>query len=263
MSFVAILNPAAQPFLTPTARKGLGQPAFLLTVLPALVAWCLIGFVAARGIDLQLCLTGSGHVLAGIGTSVKAAWAWMNPAQMALEWAVMVAAMMLPTLIPPLSHICARSYRERRLRASLLFVVIFMGIWMGAGVVAALILVPLRAVLGQVGLLGYGAGIGCLIAAAWQLSPAKAWAARRCHMRPALAATGWAADRAVAAYGIRHALRCIASCFMLMVPPMLGPHSLLVMAVIALILLRERAMPRPDFKGTAIVLTLLGAATVL
>src|SRR5437764_4552921 len=59
---------------------------------------------------------------------------------MTTSWALMLIAMMSPVLIPPLCHIRLRSFRRRRARSTVLFVIGYGGIWMLFGL--AMLVLP-------------------------------------------------------------------------------------------------------------------------
>ena len=86
-----------------------------------------------------------------------------------------------------------------------------------------------------------------LIALFWQFSPIKQRCLNRCHAHPELAAFGAVADFHAFRFRITHGIRCAASCWALMLFPMLLPHGPVVaMATVAVLIFRERLEhPRP------------------
>src|ERR1700683_2099405 len=105
-----------------------------------------------------------------------------------ISWMAMVGAMMLPTTTPAVQDVANRSYRSRRPRAVVEYLSGYLGCWLLAGVVFALLRTfPLahdfRA-----------AAILCLLAAAWVVIPARALWFVRCHRQIPLCPSGPRAD---------------------------------------------------------------------
>lgn len=95
---------------------------------------------------------------------------------------------------------------------------------------------------------------GVLIAILWQVSPTKQRCLNACHRRPSLAAFGVRAECDVSAFGVTHGLWCIATCWALMLLPLLiAQWHLPVMIAVGLFLFGERferpAPPRWRLRG--------------
>jgi predicted metal-binding membrane protein len=159
-------------------------------------------------------------------------------------WALMLVAMMSPTLIAPIRHIMVSSFKRRRARSVTFFVVGYAAIWMAAGVVliaATLVLellmphsyLPVTAV--------------AIIAVVWQCSPIKQRCLNRSHNHRALAAFGTAADLDALRFGITHGVWCVGSCWVLMLLTLLVPYAhFAVMAVVSFVMIAERLeQPQP------------------
>ena len=249
-----------ESLLTPAARAGLRSDGFRWAIAPALAAWVLLALWAGTGRGLEFCFGVGTSALAAAGSAIRAEFALADPGSIATEWLLMTLAMMLPLALPAIAHVAARSFFRRRERALAIFVSGFALVWFAAGVLAIPLLLLSDAVLDSAGLGRWGGIIGCALAALWQVSPAKGLALRRCHLRPSLPAVGPAADLGALAFGVGHGLRCLRSCFAMMVPPLLGGQHLMAMAVVTLLLFAERATDRPAFGSSALVLLLLGVA---
>ena len=155
------------------------------------------------------------------------------------SWMLMLAAMMSPLLIAPVGHVYSRSFSRRRVRAVLLFLGGYGGVWMlaGAGVL------QLTSAIGR-DALGWAAVVG-LIALAWQASPLKQRCLNRCHAHRELAAFGVAADLDAVRFGLQHGVWCVGSCWTLMLlPMMLMRGHVAAMAVGSVWLFAER-LERP------------------
>ncbi|HXI22944.1 MAG TPA: DUF2182 domain-containing protein [Pyrinomonadaceae bacterium] len=163
----------------------------------------------------------------------------MNPpSSMAAGWALMLVAMMSPTLIAPIGHVVERSFKRRRAWSVILFVVGYAAIWMTAGGV----LLTVKLVLGLVAPQSYlPAAVVGLIAFVWQCSPIKQRCLNRGHNHRELAAFGMAADRDAFRFGISHGLWCAGSCWALMLFPMLlAQGHLAAMAAVTFLMISER-----------------------
>jgi predicted metal-binding membrane protein len=152
--------------------------------------------------------------------------------RLALGWALMVVAMMLPLAVAPLRHVRQQSFARRRARSMLLFVLGFIVVWMPVGVILASVAwlarwaVPVSLVC---------AGLAGALALVWQVSPAKQWCLNRCHQRPPLAGFGLAADLDAFCFGMKNGAACAGACWALMLPMLLvGQGQVLLMLAVTL-----------------------------
>ena len=170
--------------------------------------------------------------------SLTSMFALDTSASMAAGWFLMLAAMMAPTLTAPVCHVRDRSFARRRPRAIALFAAGYIVVWMISGVLLSLLVLGLRTIIPN------PAGVLAVIALAafvWQISPMKQRSLNRCHAHPALSAFGLAADIDALRLGLKHAIWCVASCWALMLLPMLLPSAhLAAMALITFWILAER-----------------------
>jgi predicted metal-binding membrane protein len=153
----------------------------------------------------------------------------------AASWLLMMAAMMLPSLVP-----AALAFTRAGRRAVLPFVAGYLAAWTAAGVGAYLVFEPLRSldapVLAWDRAGRYVAAGVILAAAAYQLTAAKAGCLRRCQA-PLVSAGGLRG-------GLRHGASCVACCAGLMAALFaLGVMSLTWMLVIAALIAAERLLP--------------------
>ena len=157
----------------------------------------------------------------------------------AVDWALMLAAMMLPLLIAPVRHVRERSFARRRPRAIALFLAGYVAVWLVAGI----FLLSALALLNQIAAPGSSRPVMlvAVIAIVWQFSPAKQRCLNRCHAHPELAAFGSAADIAALRFGAVHGVWCVGSCWALMPLPMLiSRMPIAAMGVLTLLLFAER-----------------------
>jgi predicted metal-binding membrane protein len=202
-------------------------------LLVSLLAWMML-LVNPRSMTLAHCpITDSGASSASFRMLLA-----MNPlSSLIAGWAVMLVAMMSPTLIAPIGHIVKRSFKHRRLWSVALFTLGYTAIWMAAGGVllsvrlALSLLVPLSFVPAIV--------VG-IVAFVWQCSPMKQRCLNRNHNHRELAAFGFAADLDVLRFGVTHGLWCVGSCWALMLFPMLlSEGHLAAMAAVSLLMISE------------------------
>ncbi|MEM7320644.1 MAG: DUF2182 domain-containing protein [Pseudomonadota bacterium] len=181
-------------------------------------------------------------------------WLWFAPGHF-FHWPAMVVAMMLPTLIPQIAHVRARSFAPRKQRAALLFVVPYLAVWIIAGAAMKFLFGP---VLGHPAF----APVVCLLAALWEFSPPKRRALNKCHSRPVLTARGPKADWEIVAFALSYARFCLITCLPMMMV-MLGTHDLAVMVFVTVIILYQRAAHRPDPRAGALALLLTALVLTL
>lgn len=204
-------------------------------LLVSLLAWMML-LVNPRSImTLAHCpITDSGASSASFRMVLA-----MNPlSSLIAGWAVMLVAMMSPTLIAPIGHIVKRSFKHRRMWSVALFTLGYAALWMAAGGV----LLSARLVLSLLVPLSFVPAIVVgIVAFVWQCSPMKQRCLNRNHNHRELAAFGFAADLDVLCFGVTHGLWCVGSCWALMLLPMLlSEGHLAAMAAVSLLMISER-----------------------
>jgi predicted metal-binding membrane protein len=153
-------------------------------------------------------------------------------------WALMLVAMMSPTLIAPICHIIARSFRRRHARSVTLFVIGYAAIWIAAGVVLIATMLMLKLLMPQSYWPTVGVGI---VAFVWQCSPIKQRCLNRSHNHRELAEFGRAADLDALHFGITHGVWCLGSCWALMLLPLMVSYGhFAAMAVVTFVMTSER-----------------------
>jgi predicted metal-binding membrane protein len=253
---------AFEPLLTASARSGLTSPVVHWLLAPAAAAWLALLWLSGSDHALTLCLAPRATLFEGFFANVTAGLATITPGRWAIEWALMIAAMMFPLLVPMVRHVAAHSFAMRRERSIGLFVAGYSLAWLAAGAVSGVMLVVARAGFETIHLVPWAGLIGCALAALWQVSPAKIRAVNRCHGTIALRPWPPHADRDAIGFGLLHGGRCVRACLPVMVLPMAGGYSLAAMAAVSAILLAERARVRPQYGLSALVLLLLGLLTL-
>lgn len=155
-------------------------------------------------------------------------------------WALMLVAMMLPALGPPILHVRSRSFACRRARATALFLAGYAAPWMAVGLASLATAAWVRA--------AASAPVAwsiAMLAGLWQVSPGKQACLNRLHAHPELSAFGLAADADALRFGAEHGAWCVGSCAALMLLPLLlSTGHLWAMAAVSLWIWGE-AIERP------------------
>jgi predicted metal-binding membrane protein len=211
----------------------------LVTVI--LIAWAMLAF-GSSVLALPVLCSAEGWGAMPLSASFDLARVSNAFWPLALGWALMVVAMMLPLAIAPLHHVRERSFARRQVRATLLFVAGFITLWMMAGLILAVVAWMLRwATPNSLA----GIGLSVAIALVWQVSPAKQWCLNRCHQKPPLSAFGLAADLDAARFGAMNGAACAGACWALMLPMLLiGQGQLAAMIAVMLFSIAE-SLERP------------------
>jgi predicted metal-binding membrane protein len=220
--------------MTPAARERARVRVPLLSISAG--AWLLLALDPSSMAMPAYCSAASLGAMPAF-SSIATLTALNPPTSLAAGWALMLSAMMVPTLIAPVRHLRDRSFARRRLRAVVLFAAAYAAIWMAAGMMLLEIVLVLRLAAPEAMLLASAA----VVASVWQCSPAKQWCLNRCHARPALAAFGSAADVDALRFGVMQGVWCVGSCWALMLLPLIVMDwHVAAMAAVALVLCGER-----------------------
>jgi predicted metal-binding membrane protein len=225
----------------------LGQATELRLTAALLVGLAALAWVVTAnrmaGMDM-----GPGTDLGGLG--------WF-----AGVWAVMMAAMMLPSLVP-MAAAAGRGAGAEPLSRTVLFAAGYLGVWAIAGVVAWALVKGVRSLdpaflaWSQAG--RYVAGAAIAAAARYELTPMKASCLRHCRDRRLLVA-GWRPGPLGALrLGVGQGAYCLGSSGALMVALFaLGVMSITWMVVIAALVAIEKLLPRASLATGAVAAVLL------
>jgi predicted metal-binding membrane protein len=153
-------------------------------------------------------------------------------------WILMVVAMMVLVTLPAARWVGLNSIRSRRIRAMSLYLAVYVGAWsvFGLLVLGAEELVRANTALDGRSLLT----VALAAAAGWQLTRSKLRALYACGRTVPLPPVGLRADVGCARFALVHAMRCMRSCWALMVVMTLVGHwSVLWMAALTGIVVIE------------------------
>lgn len=162
---------------------------------------------------------------------------WIEPQA---GWLLMVTAMMLPPALPMARHVIQNSKRYRRQKAGFLFAGASLLPWLGVGLVG----VTVAAWAGADGYRRWLLGGSFLLAAAWELTPAKKLALKECHRTIPLPPDGRKADRACVKMGVRYSRACFRASWALMLPMLLAGHGLVLMFLVTGIAVAEEVVAK-------------------
>jgi predicted metal-binding membrane protein len=203
-----------------------------------------VGLLAAAGVAWWVTAERMAGMDAGPGTNLRTI-GWFTGA-----WAVMMAAMMLPSLGPTAAAYATLS-RDRTPRPWLLFTAGYMLVWTAAGVLAygvftlgkSLLAAPLAWHAG--GRLLAAAVLG--LAALYELTPAKHACLLRCRAAPRSGNGGWRERRSIGlASGLGNGGWCLGCSWALMATLFaLGVMSLAWMALITALVTTQKLSPTP------------------
>ena len=184
-------------------------------------------------------------------------------------WAVMMAAMMLPSALPMIGLYAATqrnvaSSGRKAVRIGL-FTLVYLGLWALSGIPVYFASVGLSAIGARA--LAYGIAGVLVVAGIFQLSPLKQLCLRYCRSPLGFLFGHWREGwRGGLEMGWAHALYCLGCCWALMVVLVVAgamglPWVLLITAVVA----AEKLLPRGEWiaRVTGVALVLLGVAVAV
>lgn len=184
-------------------------------------------------------------------------------------WAVMMAAMMLPSALPMIGLYAATQRNAadpagRAVRVTL-FTLTYLGLWAATGVPIYFASVALGAITSAA--LAHGVAGVLLIAGFFQLSPLKQVCLRSCRSPLGFLLGHWRAGwRGGLAMGWAHAIYCLGCCWALMVVLVAaGAMGLAWVLLIAAVVAAEKLLPRGEWiaRLTGAALVLLGVAVAV
>lgn len=224
--------------------------------------WTL-AIVAAGWAALVWLVVDMGHPVAQLTMPLSSSWDAANFVAIAGMWAVMMAAMMLPSALPMVrtfASICAQQDETARWRS---FVVGYLLVWAAFSVAATA---------GQWGLQAAGwidpmivsrsamlSAVLLVIAGVYQFSPLKHICLARCRSPLGFVLGEWRGGvRGGLVMGLRHGLHCVGCCWALMALLFVGGvMNLAWIAALSIVVAIEKLAPHGDRLGL-----LLGAALI-
>lgn len=205
----------------------------------------------------------------GMATPALHAWSWLEVGALVVMWAVMMIAMMTPAAAPMILMFAGvhrrRAVDGRPVVPTGIFVLGYLVVWTLFSLVAALAQAGLHAaallspaMAAESPLLGGGL---LIVAGVVQWTPLKRACLTACRSPLSFLMTRWREGRGGAfVMGLHHGLYCLGCCWALMALLFVaGVMNLVWVAVIAVAVLVEKAVPRGDLVGRAIGVLLVVA----
>lgn len=251
----------------------IGETTVALDRARWVVAGGLLAFAAGSWMYIWLVATRMDDMSSVLAMPMTSAW---SPAQIVLMiamWAVMMAAMMLPSSVPMVLAYdrLDRGSAPGRAGSTALFVAGYVVVWstfaiFAAGLQWALHTMALVDGMGEVTRSG-PAGLLLVGAGAFQFSPVKRRALGACRTPMGFLMTSWRDGRAGAIkMGLHHGLLCLRCCWALMILLfVLGVMNLIWVAALAIFVLAEKLSSRGETISRigGVVMVVWGVGAVL
>ncbi len=229
--------------------------AAALWLAPALLGWVGLAWLA---FDMD-------HPLARLAMPASPQWSAANLLAVVAMWAVMMAAMMLPSALPMLQAFMALGRSAGQRARSHQFVCAYLLVWSFFSVAAAAAQWLLQA-LGWIGPMAVSrsatlSGALLLVAGAYQFSPLKRVCLARCRTPMGFLIGEWRGGRFGGfVMGWRHGLFCLGCCWALMALLFVGGvMNLAWIAALSITVAVEKLAPGGERMATGLGLILLGA----
>lgn len=226
---------------TATVRNNISISIIMISVL----LWVVLLFNPGNIMTVEHChISMGGYSSASLQMILQ-----MNPiSDMMIGWSLMVFAMMLPKLIVPILHIYDRSFKNKRLFLSILFVLGYAIVWISVGFIMNAIIIGANL---WYPMSYFPALLIGVIAVVCQFSPIKQRFLNRSHNHKSIAAFGLPAVRDAFTFGAEHGAWCVGSGWALMLFPMLLPqgHNIAMLLVTFIMVGEHMDHPRiPSWK---------------
>jgi predicted metal-binding membrane protein len=198
------------------------------------------------------------------GMEMVMAPAWADGLAFVAAWAIMMAAMMLPSALPMIGLYAATQRSAAGVAPKTvpvtLFTLIYLGLWAGTGVPIYFASVALAAVDSDVR--SYVIAGVLVVAGAFQMSPLKQVCLRRCRSPLGFYLGRWRAGwRGGLTIGWAHAVYCLGCCWALMIVLVVaGAMGLVWVLLISVVVAAEKLLPGGEWiaRVTGVALVLLG-----
>jgi predicted metal-binding membrane protein len=254
----------------PSAAQRRDQITVLVELI-AIIAATWVYLLLGAGIEMDKMDMGGGQAML-----MMPEWTSGRAALVLLMWAVMMAAMMLPSAAPAIVQIVSlaerSSERTYRIPPTLFFVIGYLTVWTGFSFAATFLqwILDSRNLLSETMAIRDGAIAALLVLAVglFQVTPLKRTCLRRC--RSPMRCQSEDQLRSAAAIwrlGLRNGVSCLGCCWALMCLLFVGGlMNLFLMLVIALWVFAEKILPwgdRVSFLGAAGLVVWGGASLAI
>jgi predicted metal-binding membrane protein len=226
----------------------------LIVWLPTLLGWLLLYW-------------GATHMASPVAqlTMPMSGWSGANWLAVFIMWAVMMAAMMLPTAMPMVSVFGTLNRRRGEAGRTIAFVAGYLALWaafaaaatgaqwaLQAGGLLSPMIVSMSPALSAALL---------IIAGVFQFTPLKQACLRACRSPLGFLLTDWRGGLSGAArMGVRHGLYCLGCCWALMALLFVGgAMNLLWIAALTILVAMEKLAPKGELLAKALGALMIGA----
>ena len=233
----------------------------------------LVGFTAAAWIYLGFVATRMSDMSSVLAMPMTSAWSPIQAGLMVTMWAVMMAAMMLPSAVPMVLAYdrLDRGSGEGQRGSTTLFVAGYVVVWAAFAIAATGLQWTLHsmALVNGMGAATQGGLAGWLLVGAgvFQFSPVKRRSLGACRTPMGFLMTSWRDGRTGALrMGLHHGTLCFRCCWALMILLfVLGVMNLAWVAVLAVFVLAEKVSRRGEAISTVggVIMIVWGVAAVL
>jgi len=254
-SAVSLPAPESPSQVPPTPR--------VASPVPWMLALSLAGWGALAWIAFDM-----GHPLAQLTMPASSDWRWANVLAVAAMWAVMMAAMMLPSALPMVLAFVKLSRRSAEAMRARSFVAAYLLVWLAFSVAATGLQWALQAagwvnpmIVSTSALLS---GVLLLVAGAYQFSPLKHICLTHCRTPIGFLVGEWRAG-AFGAFvmGVRHGLFCLGCCWALMALLFVGGvMNLAWIAALSIVVAIEKLLPQGQRLASVLGLVLIAAGAL-
>jgi predicted metal-binding membrane protein len=226
----------------------------LIVWLPALAGWLLL-YWGASNMDSPVAQL----------TMPMSDWSGVNWLAVLIMWAVMMAAMMLPTAMPMVSVFASLNRTRGEAGRTAAFVAGYLALWtaFGAAATAAQWVLQTRGLLSPmiVSMSPVLSAALLAIAGIFQFTPLKQACLRACRSPLGFLLTDWRDGLwGAARMGVRHGLYCLGCCWALMALLFVGgAMNLLWIAALTLLVAMEKFALKGDILAKALGALMIGA----
>jgi predicted metal-binding membrane protein len=236
-----------------------GQPGWTLGVLAmSLVGWAFLAWLV---VDMD-------HPVAQLTMPDSSSWSFASVLAIWLMWALMMAAMMLPSALPMIltfAHLGTRGAERARTRS---FVAAYLVVWLAFSAAATALQWALQAIdwvnpmiVSSSALL---TALLLLIAGVYQFSPLKKVCLSRCRTPLGFLLGEWRPGVSGAfVMGVRHGLFCVGCCWALMALLFVGGvMNLAWIAALSVVVAIEKLAPRGERVAAVLGVALIAAGVL-
>ena len=227
--------------------------------------WGLLALVFMGWAFLDWTVLDMGHPLVQLMMPMSASWGVASTAAVLVMWAIMMAAMMLPSALPMLLQFLDLARRNGETARGRAFVGAYLLVWLVFSIVATALQWGLQAA-GWTDPMAASRSAWLtaallLLAGIYQFSPLKQACLTRCRTPIGFLLGEWRPGaRGALVMGLRHGLFCLGCCWALMALLFVGGvMNLAWVAALAIVVALEKLLPRGTWLAAVMGLVLIGA----